>query len=215
MDATALKSKLAIKPEEKIVVLNLPADLHASMMSISTAADPQKIAANNNLLLFVHSQAELKQLAPTTLASLGPGAKLWIAYPKKSSHIKSDINRDKGWEPIVTMGWSAVAQIAINNTWSALRFKPEGEITRKAPRVLNGSSVEQQSERPELIVPDYLQSLLDEHPAERAFFDGLAYTHRKEYLLWITDARKEETRQRRLQQMLEMLQQEKKTRYQY
>lgn len=202
-----------MKPEDKIVILNTPADLHTSMDNISPAADPEQMAAVNNLLLFVHSQAELEQLAPTALASLEPGARLWIAYPKKSSSIKTDINRDKGWEPITGKGWRAVTQIAIDDTWSALRFRPEGEISRKVPRVPNGSSVGQQTERPELAVPHYLQSLLDAHPAEKAFFDGLAYTHRKEYLLWITDAKKEETRQRRLQQMLEMLQQQKKSRY--
>ncbi|WP_224999790.1 YdeI/OmpD-associated family protein [Cesiribacter sp. SM1] len=213
MEATALSAKLAIKPAEKTLFLNSPADLLPVLENIRHDTNAEGNAAYQNLLLFVHSQAELQQLAPVALASLAPGAKLWIAYPKKSSAIKTNINRDEGWEPIVKKGWSPVTQIAINNTWSALRFKPEGEISRKGPRIANGSSVGQQTERPELTVPEYLQALLDKHPAAKTFFEGLAYTHRKEYLLWITEAKKEETRQRRLQQMLEMLQQQNKSRY--
>jgi hypothetical protein len=211
MEATALAAKLAIKPAEKTLLLNLPLDLKLVLEGISHDTEAKGNAAYQNLLLFVYSKIELQQLAPKALASLAPGAKFWIAYPKKSSSIKTDINRDSGWEPVVKRGWSAVTQIAINSTWSALRFKPEGEINRKAARVANGSSVGQQTDRPELIVPDYLQSLLDQHSAEKDFFESLAYTHRKEYLLWITEAKKEETRQRRLQQMLEMLQEKRKT----
>jgi uncharacterized protein YdeI (YjbR/CyaY-like superfamily) len=37
------------------------------------------------------------------------------------------------------------------------------------------------------------------------FFEGLSFTHRKEYCRWITEAKKEETRARRLESALELL----------
>lgn len=39
-----------------------------------------------------------------------------------------------------------------------------------------------------------------------SFFDGLSYTHRKEYVRWISDAKKEATRSARLEKAIEMLQ---------
>lgn len=54
-------------------------------------------------------------------------------------------------------------------------------------------------------VPADLQELLKDHPVARTFFDTLSYTHRKEYVQWITGAKKEETRKRRLQKTVEML----------
>lgn len=77
----------------------------------------------------------------------------------------------------------------------------------------NGSAVGQQTERQPLVVSDNMQSLLDQHPQEKKFFDSLAYTHRKEYSSWITSAKKSETRERRLEKLLEMLQQRKKGQY--
>jgi len=54
-------------------------------------------------------------------------------------------------------------------------------------------------------VPPELEALLQKNPREQAYFDSLAYTHRKEYARWIAGAKKEETRARRLEKCLEML----------
>ncbi|MES2616852.1 MAG: YdeI/OmpD-associated family protein [Bacteroidota bacterium] len=57
----------------------------------------------------------------------------------------------------------------------------------------------------EIETPDDLQNLLEQNGLTE-YFDMLAYTHRKEYILWITDAKKEETRIKRLDKTIEMLQ---------
>jgi len=57
----------------------------------------------------------------------------------------------------------------------------------------------------EVEVPDDLRAALDAEPAARTAFDALAYSHRKEYARWITEAKRLETRERRVQQTLAML----------
>src|SRR2546421_4324945 len=57
----------------------------------------------------------------------------------------------------------------------------------------------------EVEVPEALANALAEDSAARAAFDRLAYTHRKEYARWIDDAKREQTRQRRVTEALEML----------
>jgi len=66
--------------------------------------------------------------------------------------------------------------------------------------------IEQDREPRVVTVPTDLQKLLDKNPREKAFFEKLSYTHRKEYVNWIESAKKKETRQRRLARSLEMLQ---------
>ena len=61
----------------------------------------------------------------------------------------------------------------------------------------------------EVEVPEALANALAEDSQARAAFERLAYTHRKEYARWIAEAKREETRQRRLAQALEMLRQGK------
>ena len=55
---------------------------------------------------------------------------LWFAYPKKSGAIRTDISRDRGWEALAEAGFLPVAQVALDGTWSALRFRRREEIPR-------------------------------------------------------------------------------------
>jgi hypothetical protein len=61
----------------------------------------------------------------------------------------------------------------------------------------------------EVEVPQALDDALAEDPTARAAFDRLSYTHRKEYARWISEAKRDETRKRRVSQALEMLRQGK------
>jgi hypothetical protein len=54
-------------------------------------------------------------------------------------------------------------------------------------------------------VPTALADALDAHPEVKARYDALAYTHRKEFARWIAEAKRDETRDRRVAQALEML----------
>ena len=62
----------------------------------------------------------------------------------------------------------------------------------------------------EVEVPQALVDALARDPAARAVFEALAYTHRKEYARWIEEAKRDETRQRRVTQALQMLREGKK-----
>jgi hypothetical protein len=57
----------------------------------------------------------------------------------------------------------------------------------------------------EVEVPDALAAALGRDTAAKAVFDALAHTHRKEYARWVAEAKREETRQRRIAKALEML----------
>jgi len=57
----------------------------------------------------------------------------------------------------------------------------------------------------EVDVPEALAAALDRDPAAKAAFDGLAFTHRKEFARWVAEAKREETRERRVAQAIEML----------
>jgi len=62
----------------------------------------------------------------------------------------------------------------------------------------------------EVDIPEDVQSVLNENPEALAFFEKLAYTHRKEYIRWITDAKREETRLNRIETFVEKLLAKKK-----
>ena len=70
--------------------------------------------------------------------------------------------------------------------------------------------IQQDTEKREVIVPEDVKLLLDQHPRIKKFFDSLSYTDRKEYIRWIDTAQKEETRTRRIGLTLDKLRKKKK-----
>ena len=64
----------------------------------------------------------------------------------------------------------------------------------------------------EIQVPPDLKKALQGKPEAERFFNQLSYTHQKEYVQWIEAAKRDETRQRRVNKTVEMLEQQKKGR---
>jgi len=60
---------------------------------------------------------------PAALDALRPDGVLWISYPKAGA-LGTDLTRDRGFELIQRAGYEGVLQVAVDETWSALRFKP-------------------------------------------------------------------------------------------
>jgi hypothetical protein len=123
-----LLRKLKLKAADEILLSNLPATfLSFQELLIS---EGHKIKGNdsnqplNCLLAFVQSKEEIKDLVEKQLPLMEGDAVCWLAYPKKSSkRYQSEIHRDQGWEPMGENGWEPVRQIALDEDWSALRFR--------------------------------------------------------------------------------------------
>ncbi|MDX1377994.1 MAG: YdeI/OmpD-associated family protein [Anaerolineales bacterium] len=73
-------------------------------------------------------------------------------------------------------------------------------------------SVELDTEERVLEIPKDLLRELEKDKESRTFFDKLSYTHKREYVMWINEAKKEETRQRRIFKTMEMLKEGKRGR---
>jgi hypothetical protein len=73
--------------------------------------------------VFASRKADLVALAPVILAAAKPSATIWVSYPKGKS-MATDLNRDIVRATLQPLGLDTIAQIAIDNTWSALRVKP-------------------------------------------------------------------------------------------
>jgi len=122
---TTLAQKLQIK-SGKLVVINAPKGYAEQLakelkdLSVSTRLAGQAEA----VLLFVNSLAEVDKFTPKAGKFIKPGGMLWIAYAKGSSKVKTDVNRDKLWAAVLPLGWQPIRQIALDDVWSALRFKP-------------------------------------------------------------------------------------------
>lgn len=140
MPDTSLAKKLGIKPGQRLLLLHAPEGYRGRLdplpegVAVIEAAEEPPSEVFDAVHLFVGSKADLDRLAPGAIAPLRPGGVLWIGYPKKSAKTGTDITRDEGWEVIVAAKLRPVTQIAIDETWSALRFRPVAEVVSTSTR---------------------------------------------------------------------------------
>jgi len=110
-----LAQKLQIKPGQALAVVQLPSDV---IIEVAEA----ELAEADGILVFVKNKVELDIHFPTLQAAAQAGKLTWVAYPK-AGQLETNLNRDILHDYFRTQHLDAVRQIAINEVWSALRFK--------------------------------------------------------------------------------------------
>lgn len=125
MSTKTVAAKLLVKPDttlwsSHVGRLALIGPLPAGV----TVAGAPELATT--ALFFVDSEADLRELLATHGQRLAEPANLWFLYPKSG---KADLNRDTLWPIVAVHGVRPITQVAVDETWSALRFRPlkEGE----------------------------------------------------------------------------------------
>ncbi len=125
-----LAEKLQLKAAQKLAVLNVPhgqlEKLKAGMPEITLAGATK--SKSDAVLAFVNNLAEADKFVPLAIAAVKPDGLLWIAYPKGGSKIRTDINRDRLWDATSKTGWRPVRLVAMDEIWSAMRFRPADRV---------------------------------------------------------------------------------------
>jgi hypothetical protein len=113
-------SKLQLKPGQAVAVLGDP---RGSALELGPghprAEDPADADA---VIVFVANNAELDELQVPVLAGAARDALTWVAYPK-AGQLGTDLNRDSLAGRMRHEGARPVRQVALDDVWSALRFR--------------------------------------------------------------------------------------------
>ena len=125
---TTLFKKLNFKDQKEILVLNAPTSFDSELSDIAEFAkikkDIKKVKAIDFAIIFVLTQEQIDNAFELIFPKLSGDAVLWFCYPKGTSKkYKCDFNRDTGWETLGNYNLEGVRQVAIDEDWSALRFR--------------------------------------------------------------------------------------------
>jgi hypothetical protein len=109
------------------VVLNAPTEIEKEFIKLGFKNKLDKLKSTNTLV-FVNDKKEYLDFLKKGLKNIEPDSVLWFAYPKGTSKIKTDINRDTIRITGEEYGITTVTAISIDDTWSALRFRPIDKV---------------------------------------------------------------------------------------
>jgi hypothetical protein len=132
-----LFEKLNLGDRQQIVVLDAPASFEPELARLPVLTihhHLQSVAETGFLLAFVTRKAQVEALAAEVDARAKGDAIVWFAYPKSTSKkLKCDFNRDSGWDALNALGFETVRAVAINEDWTALRFRRR-EFIKSRPK---------------------------------------------------------------------------------
>jgi len=119
--------KLNLKEQKHILVLNAPESFEPDLKTlrgVTVQRDLKNIDKIEFSLAFITKQKEVDTLGKAIAKKVEADAVIWFTYPKGSSKkYKSEINRDSGWKVLGEAGFEPVRMVAIDEDWSAVRFR--------------------------------------------------------------------------------------------
>jgi hypothetical protein len=119
--------KLNLKDQKRLVVLNAPESFEpelAGLRGVAVVRDLKSASEVEFSLVFVTKQKEVDTIAKAIGRKAAGDAVVWFAYPKGTSKkYKCEFNRDNGWVALGAAGFEPVRMVAIDEDWSALRFR--------------------------------------------------------------------------------------------
>ncbi len=197
--------KLQIKDERNFLIQGLPSSVEKPFAKLNYAKSVTPLLRIKKIdfaLVFAVNIKQLSAIITDVVPALHADAKLWVAYPKTSSKIYSELCRDYSWNAVTSEGYECECEVAIDSVWCAIRFK-KTETSVSSNDSIQEDNIEILAK--DVSVPEELSNLFISNKPAADFFESLSCTNQREYVEWLASAKKQETRLRRLDAVMEKL----------
>ncbi len=118
--------KLQLKNEKTLLIQGLPSSIEKQFTKLSFAKNLTPLLYSRKIdfaLLFAVSESQLNGILRDIMPALKEESKLWIAYPKLTSKIVTDLNKISSWHKLTSAGYESADQVALDHVWIAVNFK--------------------------------------------------------------------------------------------
>ncbi|MGH2351350.1 MAG: hypothetical protein ACRDJN_07010 [Chloroflexota bacterium] len=113
----SLAKKLNLKEGMKVRVVGTPAGVDLDDVAVATSDEAEGV------IVFVKTLADVDAQCGPLVDAAKQDRLAWVAYPK-AGQLGTDLNRDVLWKHLLKDDIQGVRQIAIDDIWSAIRFRP-------------------------------------------------------------------------------------------
>jgi hypothetical protein len=121
---TPLPKKLGVKENQRIGLVNKPSDFESLLgdLPVNVHVVKRLTAPLDLVLLFVVAERALAKQFPSIAKKIAPNGMIWVAWPKKSSGVPTDLSFERVQRIGLDCGLVDVKICAIDEVWSGLKF---------------------------------------------------------------------------------------------
>lgn len=118
--------KLQLKNEKTILIQGLPSSIEKQFSKLSFAKNLTPLLRSRKIdfaLIFAVSEHQLNGILQDIMPALKEETRFWVAYPKISSKIVTDLNRESSWHKLTSVGYESADQVPLDHVWVAVNFR--------------------------------------------------------------------------------------------
>ena len=226
-----LLEHLELKDEKNLLIQGLPSSVEKQFAKLSYAKSVTPLLKSKKVdfvLIFAVNQQQLKNILKDVFQALHENSKLWIAFPKQTSKISSDLMRENSWHFMTDLEYEGSTLIPVDHVWNAMKFLKMKDVVRDenyktveetlgpivkevrsddTKKVKKRKTVKRETSFDNSTVqfPLELEKLFNTQSKTKELFNALTESNQVDFLNWITDAKKHDTRVKRIEQLVEKL----------
>jgi hypothetical protein len=131
-----LLEKLQLQDEKNVLIQGLPSSIEKQFVKLSFAKNVTPLLKARKIdfaLVFAVNESQLNGILKDVLPALHAEGKFWIAVPKSSSKIVTDLNRQCSWDGVRNAGFDVSCEVTLDHVWTAMRFN-KVDCAKPGPR---------------------------------------------------------------------------------
>lgn len=126
--------KLQYADEKNLLIQGLPSSIEKQFSKISFAKNMTPLLKARKLdfaLIFAVNENQLNGILSDVMPSLKENTKFWVAYPKVTSKIVTNLNRERSWNKLFDEGYERLDDVELDHVWTASRFGKNGVVVER------------------------------------------------------------------------------------
>lgn len=135
MALETILEKLQLGDEKNLLIQGLPSSIEKQFSKLSFSKSVTPLLKSRGIdfaLVFAVNKNQLNNILCDVVCALSTECNFWIAFPKRTSKIASDLTRDAKWHCLEDFKLESLHQVDLDTVWSAMRFCKQDAKTKKS-----------------------------------------------------------------------------------
>lgn len=123
--------KLQLADEKNLLIQGLPSSIEKQFSKLSFAKNVTPLLKTRKIdfaLVFAVNENQLNSILHEVMPALKDETKFWVASPKATSKIVTDLSRECSWQKLTNAGYECVEQVTLDHVWIATRYSNADDV---------------------------------------------------------------------------------------